>query len=114
MKIDGFGSGGTITGVKKPGDKKVEKTSKKSVASAAGVSAVEGDQVDLQTHQQTLDFIKQLVDNEPDMRLEEVDRVVEKMKDPEGYRINLEQVAEGFLKEAILNELSRKRGGQLG
>lgn len=113
MKIDGFGSGGSITGVKKPGEKKLDKAEKKTVASSQGAASVEGDQVDLHTHQQALDFIKQLVDNTPDLRAEEVDRVLEKMKDPEGYRINLERVAEGFLKEAILNELSRKRGGQL-
>jgi flagellar biosynthesis anti-sigma factor FlgM len=114
MKIDGFGSGGSVTGVGKAASQKTEKTKSKSKSVAQASSpASEGDSVSIESHAQTLSFIKDLVEASPDMRADEIDRVIAKMKEPNGYRINLELVAEGFLREAILQELSIKRGGNL-
>ncbi|TVQ76248.1 MAG: flagellar biosynthesis anti-sigma factor FlgM [Bradymonadales bacterium] len=113
MKIDGFGSGGSLTGVTKTNKRRSEKAEKKAsgVASAEVSGRLEGDTVELNHHRDTLNLIRDLVRASPDMREDEIDRVVRKIKESNGYQVNLDQVAEGFIREAILNELSFRRRG---
>jgi anti-sigma28 factor (negative regulator of flagellin synthesis) len=52
-----------------------------------------------------------MVSETPDIRVEEVDRIVRELKSKK-YKIDFEKVAEGFIKEAILNEISRRPRGK--
>jgi len=114
MKIDGYGSGGKITGPTKTDKKADAKKLQQKQGGIAGIEAsseMTGDTVELNSYQGTLNLVRELVDQSPDIRVEEVDRIVQKMKNDD-YRVNLEKVAESFIREAILNELSKRKAGK--
>ena len=103
MKIDGFGGGSS----------RIDKTKAKGKDKKAGVhnTSASGsplqDQIEVNDHTSTLAAIRDLVNDSPDIRTEEVDRIVEQLKQGK-YKINFEKVADGFIKEAILNEMSKR------
>jgi flagellar biosynthesis anti-sigma factor FlgM len=103
MKIDGYGGGSS----------RVDKTKTKTKEKKVGVhnSSVQGaplqDQIEVNDHESTLAAIRDLVNVSPDVRSEEVDRIVDQLKNGK-YKINFEKVADGFIKEAILNEMSKR------
>lgn len=108
MKIDGFGSG------KIERTKKQSKASKSKTVSSAPNSSSEAsvtDKIEVSDHLETLDVIRSLVADLPDMRMDEVDRIVSQLREGK-YKINFEKVAEGFIKEAILNEMAKKSLGK--
>lgn len=110
MKINRPGSG-----VQKPAkagsSKKASKSGKKSSASkssgAKGEDSIK-DMISVSGHEETLDLIRGMVNEQPDVRVEEVDRIVGELKGGK-YKIDFEKVAEGFIKEAIVNEMTKKQ-----
>lgn len=108
MKIDGLSKP-----TRAQRTKKSEKT-KSAGASKSMSSLGEADTVEVADHSQTLDLIRSLVSETPDVRVDEVDRIVRQLKGGK-YKINFEKVAEGFIKEAVLTEMARKsRTGSRG
>lgn len=109
MKIDGFGS-------KKVSRSKASKKSS-SAGGAKGKGAVarnaskggagSSDKIEVSDHIETLDMIRGMVEDTPDIRAGEVDRIVGELKSGK-FKINFEKVAEGFIKEAIMNEMAKK------
>ena len=108
MKIDGINKP-----IRSQRTKKSEKA--RAAGSAKSMSPMgETDTVEVADHSQTLDLIRSLVSEAPDVRVDEVDRIVRQLKGGK-YKINFEKVAEGFIKEAVLTEMARKsRTGSRG
>lgn len=102
MKVSDVKSGTSrtdkIKGVHKRFVKKTEESS---------VIPFVSDAVEVSDHASTLKMIRGLVQNSPDIRAEEVDRIVSQLKEGR-YKINFEKVAESFIKEALLNEIEKK------
>lgn len=109
MKIDGVKGRPAA----KVGSSKKSSGSKRSSSASSGSikSFGEKDDVEVSDHSATLDLIRDIVNETPEMRLEEVDRIMNQLKSKK-YKINFEKVAEGFLKEAIMNEISRRPKGK--
>lgn len=106
MKIDGVGPRGVSSakGSKKAGAAK--KAGAKKPAGKAG-KKFSGDKIEVSDHIQTLEMIRGIVETSEDIRADEVDRIMSEMKNGQ-FKINFEKVAEGFIKEALLNEISSK------
>lgn len=117
MKIDGFGPGGRVGGPKKSDKAKGAKKSsgKSNVAKSGGKPSGDkieaADEVQVSSHSETLDMIRDMVGETPDVRVEEVERIVNEMKSGK-FKVNFEKVAEGFIREAIVNEMSKRQTGQ--
>lgn len=108
MKVGGVkgglsGAGKSKGAAKSTPQAKVEKRA--PVVSALGTAPA--DMVEVADHATTLEVIKGLVANSPDVRVDEVERIVRQMKTGK-YKIDFAKVAEGFIKEAIRTELARK------
>ena len=56
-------------------------------------------------------MIRGLVAQTPEIRVEEVDRLMSEIKNGR-YKIDFEKVAESFLKEALIHEISIKSKGR--
>ncbi len=106
MKIDGLKPKISKTEKAKPG-KKAATSKSSSKATASRVSSSFQDSVEVSDHHETLAMIRSMVAQSDDVRVDEVERIVTQLKNGK-YRINFERVAEGFIKDAILNELSKK------
>lgn len=103
MKIDGI-KGRPLRPVT------TRKVAKSTTGSTKTISSMRSeDSVDVSDHAQTLDMIRDLVDSTPDVRVDEVDRIVRELKGKK-YKIDFEKVADGFIREAILNELAKRQG----
>jgi len=107
MKISGFKSK-SIAGAKrsrsssKASEAKIESMGETSRGTPSAIDSVEvGD------HLATIDLIKNLVAGTPDLRMDQVERIVHELKSGK-YKINFEKVAEGFIKETIITEIARK------
>jgi len=108
MKIDGFGGGNRID---RKGAAKAKGANKKSVASSpASPASTASDEIRIAPEADSLMMIQRMVDQSPDIRVEEVDRIVGELKSGK-YKVSFEQVAEAFIKEALVHELS-KRGSR--
>jgi flagellar biosynthesis anti-sigma factor FlgM len=103
MKIHGNG-GGKIQGTDRSKKAKPAASSKSGVASA---SSSDSDRIELSDQNESLSLIRQMVADVPDIRLEEVERVMKKLKDGK-YSIDYEKVADSFIKEALMTEVARK------
>ncbi len=107
MKVSGPKSGGgaSRTGAskgasaapKKPNEAKVEAT----------VGAFGQDAVEIGGDKATIDLIQNLVSREGDIRPDEVARVAKKLKNGQ-FKIDFEKVAEGFIRDVIMNHISKK------
>lgn len=111
MKIDGI-----KRGINRASSAK--KASRARGSSSGGkISGVEKfaaeDSVEVSNHAATLDLIRDLVDSTPDMRMDQVERIVGEIRGGK-YKINFEKVAEGFIKEAVMNEMIRKESRTKG
>ena len=103
MKIGGI-KGGPV----RPAS--LRKTARSKTSSTKSIASMRSDElVDVSDHSQTLDLIREMVDATPDVRVDEVDRIVRELKGGK-YRIDFEKVADGFIKEAILNEMAKRQG----
>lgn len=104
-----------IDGVRGRAASRVDSSKKKDRAkgSARSSSVLQrmGDEISISDHSSTMDLIRSMVSETPDIRVEEVDRIVKQLKSKK-YKIDFEKVAEGFIKEAILNEISRRPRGK--
>lgn len=104
-----------IDGVRRRSTTKVDSSKRKDKAksSSSKTPAIQtlGDEISVTDHTATLDLIREMVTDSPDIRVEEVDRIVRELKSKK-YKIDFEKVAEGFIKEAILNEISRRPRGK--
>ena len=107
MKVGGIKGGVTRAGSTR---KSSSSRSSKSVGSVSSFG--NKDQVEVSDHSQTLDLIRDLVEASPDVRVDEVDRVMNQLKKGK-YKVNFEKVAEGFIKEAIANAMARRRQGKV-
>lgn|GEM_PF-4291612 len=110
MKISGFGSKKVSKSSKSKKSSRGKKAGGSSVATtgaSSSGSAEGGDNVEVVDHAETLELIRGFVGGTPDIRVDEVDRIVSQLKGGK-YKINFEKVAESFIKEAILNEISKK------
>jgi flagellar biosynthesis anti-sigma factor FlgM len=105
VKIDGL----------KPGSVKSSAKSKKSASSSRSTKSSGlkkmglEDSVEVSDHGKALDMIRELVDASPDVRVDVIDAIVGQIKGGR-YKINFEKVAEGFIKEAIMDEVIKRRG----
>ncbi len=106
MKIDGV-RGRSTSRV----DSSKKKDRAKASASKSSVLQRMGDEIEVTDHSSTMELIRSMVSETPDIRVEEVDRIVKELKSKK-YKIDFEKVAEGFIKEAILNEISRRPRGK--
>lgn len=104
MKING---GGKVGGPDR--SKGAARSAKGGSTSKAVTTPTTGaqDRIEVSDHVETLDVIRQMVSDTPDIRLEEVDRIVQQLKRGK-YKVDFEKVAEGFIKEAILSEMTKK------
>ena len=103
MKIHGNG-GGKIQGADRSKKAKPAASSNSGVASA---SSSDSDRIELSDQNESLSVIRQMVADVPDIRMEEVERVMKKLKDGK-YTIDYEKVADSFIKEALMTEVARK------
>ena len=112
MKINGLKPGKASTTKKSEKSKGASKrASGGSVASrASGAEAQSGksDEVSVGAYSEALEMIRGMVDQTPDVRIEEVDRIVNELKNGQ-FKIDFEKIAEGFLKEAIMTEMAKKK-----
>jgi len=111
MKIDGLKPGLSRTS-KTKGGSKAQKSARSKAKGTSQPQISRMDSVDVSNHEETLEVIKGLVAESPDIRMEEVDRIVSLLRNGK-YKIDFERVAEGFIKEAILNEMAKKSGKKL-
>jgi flagellar biosynthesis anti-sigma factor FlgM len=102
MKINGNG-GAKIQGA----DRSKKTKTSGSNSGVASKSAEASDRIELSEHSESLSVIRQMVADVPDIRMDEVERVMKKLKDGK-YTIDYEKVADGFIKEALLSEVARK------
>lgn len=107
MKIDGI-----KRGISKPAASKsagrARGAAKASSSKGDGISKFgDNDSVEVSNHAATLDLIRELVDASPDVRVETVEGIVQQIRGGK-YKINFEKVAEGFIKEAVMNEMVRR------
>lgn len=114
MKVGGVGGGGkpiSKAGKLKASEshKKVEATEKEGSLESLGAGA--GDHVEVSDHAQTLDVIREMVSGSETVRTSEVERIVNDLKSGK-FKINFEKVAEGFIREAILDEMSKRSRGK--
>ncbi len=72
-----------------------------------GRSGSDRDAVEISSHADTLSLIEEIVDAQPDVRVDQVERIVDEMKRGR-YKINFEKVAESFIKDAILNAVAKR------
>lgn len=106
MKISGAKAGGVNRTDKSKG-RQTSKTKSSGVTMSPISSGTTADSIEVSDHAATMEVIKGLVADTPDIRTDEVDRIVNQLKGGK-YKMNFERVAEGFIKEAILNEISKK------
>ncbi|PIR21638.1 MAG: flagellar biosynthesis anti-sigma factor FlgM [Deltaproteobacteria bacterium CG11_big_fil_rev_8_21_14_0_20_45_16] len=113
MKIDGLKPG--KSSITKKSDKSKSASSKRPAAgsvadraTAAGANSGSGDEVSVGAYSEALEMIRGMVDQTPDVRMEEVDRIVNELKTGR-FKIDFEKIAEGFLKEAIMTEMAKKK-----
>jgi len=107
MKIDGIKRGITKSTVTK-GSAKSRGSAKASATKGDGLAKfADNDSVEVSNHAATLDLIRELVDASPDVRVESVEKIVSQIRGGK-YKINFEKVAEGFIKEAVMNEMVRR------
>lgn len=100
----GVGGASKSKGASKSGaGAKVEARS--PIVSALGTAPA--DRVEVSDHASTIEVIKGLVAESPDVRVDEVERIISKLKGGK-YKIDFAKVAEGFIKEVILSEIARK------
>jgi len=109
MKIDGGKGNNRISGAnaKKANAKGGSNSASKSSGLLGESSG--GDRIEVSAQTETLDIIRQMVSDVPDVRMEEVERVMKKLKDGK-YQVDYEKVADGFIKEALLNEFAKRMG----
>ncbi len=110
MKVSGTKS----NGASKVGGSRPARTSGASVtnsprveSASATISKHGADEVEVSDSAATIELIKDLVGSTPDIRLDQVERISKKLRDG-SYKINYEKVAEAFIREVILTEISRK------
>ena len=103
MKIHGNG-GGKIQGLDRS---KKAKSSSSSNSGVASSKPSESDRIELSDQNESLSVIRQMVADVPDIRMEEVERVMKKLKDGK-YPVDYEKVADSFIKEALITEVARK------
>jgi len=103
MKIDGGGGNNRITGAN------AKKTAAKAGSKSAGILSQPeaGDKIEVSEQTESLDIIRKMVADVPDVRMDEVERVMKKLKDGK-YQVDYEKVADGFIKEALMTELSKR------
>lgn len=102
MRISGF------DGPKGPKRADKKKPTKAGKASSSSMQSITRDEVEVTDHRETLDMIRDLVGDTPDIRVDVVERIMGELKRGK-YKINFEKVAEGFIKDAILNEIAQKK-----
>jgi flagellar biosynthesis anti-sigma factor FlgM len=76
------------------------------VESASGVSS--SDTVEISSHAQAIEAIRELVAATPDIRSEQVARISDLLRQGK-YKIDYQKVAESFIKHVIAEELARKK-----
>lgn len=108
MKVGGVKGGASGASKSKGASKsasgpKVEKQA--PVLGAHGTAPA--DMVEVADHASTIEVIKNLVADASDVRVDEVERIIGKLKSGK-YKIDFAKVAEGFIKEVILSEIARK------
>ena len=114
MRIDGFGksSGSSKSGKADKSAKAKKSGSKGKLAKKAPSSSNEkleaGDRIEVSGGVETLDQIRQMVSETPDIRVGEIDRIVGELKSGQ-YKVDFNKVAEGFIKETLLNEVARRK-----
>lgn len=114
MKIDS-GSKSSVSkaksskGTQKASGAKGAKGAKGAQGGAQGgrTKSVEGVSVEVSDHSETLGMIREIVAETPDVRVGEVERIVDEIKNGK-YKLNFEKIAEGFIREAIENEMARR------
>lgn len=105
MKIDGIKGGIRSADKSKKASKGAASAGSKSGSSISGFG--ETAEVEVSDHASTLNLIKELVDASPDVRVDQVERIVGEIKGKK-YKMNFEKVAEGFIKEAIITEMAKR------
>lgn len=104
-------SGSKSRGVSRPQTSKTTGSPKKNETSTPSIdttlSPMGADAVQLSDAQTTIETIRELVSREGDIRPSEVERISKKLKSG-NYKIDYEKVAEGFIRDVIINEISRK------
>lgn len=87
------------------------KSGGKAAATSSPTLQSMGDQdsVLIQDHETTLDVIRNMVADAPDVRMDAVDEIVGKLKSGK-YKIDFERVAEGFIRDAIQHEVLKRKG----
>jgi flagellar biosynthesis anti-sigma factor FlgM len=108
MKVGGI-KGGASGASKAKGPAKSGTGSKveKRAPVLGALGAPVADKVEVVDHAATIEMIKDLVADSPDVRVDEVERVIGQLKSGK-YKIDFAKVAEGFIKEVILTEIARK------
>ncbi len=109
MKIDGGNGGKRIPTV----DRSKKSAAKSGSGSVVNKSDGESDRVEIDAHSSALDVIRQMVSDVPDIRMDEVERVMKKLKDGK-YPFDYEKVADGFIREALMSELSKRMSTKRG
>lgn len=114
MKIDGFGKSSSSSKTSKS-----DKSSKAKKAGGKGRVAAKSpsssndkleaaDRMEVSGSVETLDQIRQMVAETPDIRVGEIDRIVSELKSGQ-YKVDFNKVAEGFIKETLLNEVAKRK-----
>lgn len=101
-----------ITDKKSSGIGKVSRSSRGSRPRSEAVEptghAEAADTVEISSHAQAVEAIRELVATAPDIRAEQVARITDLLKQGK-YKIDYKKVAESFIKHVIMEELSRKK-----
>lgn len=102
MKVSGSKGSAKVAG-----SRPSRRSTKSSQPSLKPVTRSVGDSLEVSDHHATLEVIRELVSETPDIRVDEVERVIDQLKRGK-YKFNFEKIAEGFIKEAILSEISKR------
>ena len=111
MRVSSKKSGGTTKAGKGRGPQKSQSSKNDSVKlKPLGEvnSALTSDSVEVADHTTAIQVIKELVSSSPDVRSNEVERVSKLLKSGQ-FKIDYEKIAEAFIREVIVNEISRKQ-----
>ncbi|MBN8554906.1 MAG: flagellar biosynthesis anti-sigma factor FlgM [Deltaproteobacteria bacterium] len=109
MKISGTKAGGVsgAKGSKASAKSAPKKSADKVDAVLSSLGSQAADAVEVTDHAATIDLIKSLVADTPDIRTGEVERIASQLRSGK-FKIDFAKVAESFIKEVISSEISKK------
>ena len=109
MKISGTKPGATskLGGSNKAKGSAKSGSKKEADKAESLIGAFGADELEVSDSGAAVDLIRNLVAESPDIRVGEVQRIVDQLKSGK-FKINFAKVADGFLKEVILTEIARK------